>query len=302
MSVNHFISIRDLSKVELTALIESGQRFAEGDLKTRTSYHGKAIAQLFCENSTRTRVSFELAAIQLGLHVVNLDKQMSSMAKGESVVDTALTLEAMGFAALVMRHQEESVISEVAAHCHRMAIISAGAGTTEHPSQMILDAMTILQRKSRFEGLTVAIIGDIYHSRVAHSDIRGLSTLGVKTIRCIAPERGLPQPIAGVYLECFTKVDGHLEDVDVVIVLRVQQERIQAERLCDISTYIEQFQLTPARLATAKPDAIVMHPGPVNRGMEITSDVVDGQQSVILQQVNNGVFARMAIIDHILSK
>lgn len=299
-----FISVDQLNQVQLMELIATAQLFSNGKLKPAPQYAGKAIAQLFCENSTRTRVSFELAAKQLGLHVVNVDTKNSSIAKGETLIDTALTLEAMGFAALVMRHQDAEILRAVHEQTSQMALINAGAGIDEHPSQMLLDNLTILQKKSRLEGLKIAIIGDIYHSRVAASNIKAWKKLGVKEIRCLAPELWLPSTRSsneGTQMIYASQVDGYLNEIDVIMTLRVQQERIESDRICDLPSYIQQFQLTPQRLGTAKPDAIVMHPGPVNRGIEIDSELVDGPQSAILDQVKNGVFARMAILHTILS-
>ncbi|MBS0358814.1 MAG: aspartate carbamoyltransferase catalytic subunit [Proteobacteria bacterium] len=296
--LRHLLKIDGLSRSHLTQILDIADQYiaynqhkysALDSLKNYTSVN------LLFENSTRTRVSFELAAKRLGVEVINFDLSTSSIQKGETMLDTIHTLQAMHCNFFVIRHSENNIVEFIAQNVnHEVAVINAGDGTHAHPSQALLDMLTIRQHKKSFEHLKVAIVGDIRHSRVAHSAITALPILGCKDIRIIGPDFLLPESkITGV--EMFRDMKKGLEDVDVIMMLRIQKERIKNTSLPDIQEYYENYGLTPKKLKLAKPDAIVMHPGPMNRGIEIDSSIADGPQSVILQQVSNGVAVRMAI-------
>lgn len=294
----HFLSIKELSKEAILEILNIAMAFQQGYL--RDTLQRKWVANLFFEPSTRTRCSFEMAAKQLGAQVLSLDINYSSIQKGEIVFDTAKTLEAMGCHFLVVRHVLEGMSQQIAEVLQTASVINAGDGQNEHPTQAILDMLTIQQYKPCFSELCVAIVGDILHSRVARSNILALQTLEVKNIRIIAPLALLPLYLHELKVQVFENLYEGLVGVDVIIVLRVQKERMHHEGLIDMSTFSQSYCVTEKALAVAKPDAIVMHPGPVNRGIEITSAVVDGPQSVILRQVTNGVAARMAIFKFLM--
>jgi aspartate carbamoyltransferase catalytic subunit len=262
---------------------------------------GSTVANLFTEPSTRTRVSFELAAKRLGAQVVNLEVQLSSRVKGESMLDTVYTLEALHVDAFVIRDAEIGVPQLVAAHvAPHVSVLSAGEAHVAHPTQGLLDALTILQKKQRFAGLAVAIVGDIRHSRVARSAWQALRTLGVTDLRILAPPSLMPaaQEFAGCTR--YTDFAAGLEAADVIMMLRIQKERMGEADLPSAAQYFEAWGLNEARLQLARPDAIVMHPQPMNRGIEIDSAVADGPQSVIRDQVRNGVAVRMAVLAEVL--
>jgi aspartate carbamoyltransferase catalytic subunit len=256
---------------------------------------GKRIALLFYEPSTRTRVSFEFAAKLLGTHTSVISSTASSIEKGESLVDTGKTLQALGADCIVVRHPASGAPSVLARNL-RVPIINAGDGMHEHPSQGLLDAYTMLRHKKSLKGLRVAMVGDIQHSRVVRSNVHLLSKFGAQIVLCGPPEL-LPETAAALAPD--VKISRHMEEAvrkaDVIMMLRVQKERLAGLKL-DIARYIAHYQLTPERLKLAKSDAIVMHPGPMVRGMEILSEVADGPQSVIEEQVQNGVYVRMAIL------
>lgn len=272
-----------------------------GELPRRgRELQGWTVANLFAEPSTRTRASFELAALRLGADAINLDVMLSSRVKGESVLDTIYTLQAMQVDVFVIRDAEpglpEYVARHVAAH---VSVISGGEAHLSHPTQGLLDALTILQAKGGFRDLIVTIVGDIRHSRVARSATSVLTTLGVGELRLVAPAELMPEPDefpGAVRCESF---DAGIDRADVVMMLRIQKERITATSQPDPERYHERYGLNAARLRRARPDAIVMHPGPMNRGVEICSDIADGPQSMIRQQVANGVAVRMAVLAHI---
>lgn len=261
----------------------------------RPLLRGKRIALLFYEPSTRTRVSFEFAAKLLGTHTSLISSSASSIEKGESLVDTGKTLQALGADCIVVRHPSSGAPNVLARNLH-VPIINAGDGMHEHPSQGLLDAYTILRHKKSLKGLKVTMVGDIQHSRVVRSNIHLLSKFGAQIVLCGSPEL-LPEVAAT--LAPGVKIVRHMEEAirkaDVVMMLRVQKERLAGLKL-DVDKYIGQYQLTAERLRLAKPDALVMHPGPMIRGMEIQSEVADGPQSVIEEQVQNGVYVRMAIL------
>jgi aspartate carbamoyltransferase catalytic subunit len=258
---------------------------------------GKTVANLFFEPSTRTRTTFDLAAKRLSADVLNINIEASSTKKGESLADTLRNLEAMQCDMFVVRHHvsgaAEYIARQVAPH---ISVINGGDGRHEHPTQALLDAFTIRRCKGHFEQLKVAIVGDVAHSRVARSNIQALRTLGVPDLRVVGPKTLIPPGIESLGVAVHDDLDEGIEGCDVVIMLRLQQERMQSALLPSAHEYFREYGLTAARLARAAPDAIVMHPGPINRGVEIDSPVADGVQSVILQQVTFGIAVRMAVM------
>ncbi|HVF18567.1 MAG TPA: aspartate carbamoyltransferase catalytic subunit [Steroidobacteraceae bacterium] len=298
--LRHFITLEGISKDELTSLLDLAQFYvrAPGDLPARDqSLAGHTVANLFFEPSTRTRVSFELAAQRLGAEVVNLDMQSSSRVKGETVLDTIYTLQAMHADILIMRDAEPELPAYVAKFvAPHICILNAGEAHLSHPTQGLLDALTIRQAKHDFENLRILIAGDIAHSRVARSALQAFTTLGVKELRIAAPDDLMPKADEFANAARFTDIDRAIEGVDVVMALRIQRERFTSAKIPDEAAYHRTFGITADRLRKAKPDAIVMHPGPMNRDVEISSEVADGRQSVIQQQVTNGVAVRMAVL------
>lgn len=298
--LKHFLSIEGLNKALLTEILDTAESFAgmsEHQVKKVPLLRGKTIVNLFFENSTRTRATFELAATRLSADVMNMNIATSSTAKGESLLDTIHNLEAMHVDMFVVRHALSGAAHFIAQHvAPHISVINAGDGQHAHPTQAMLDMYTIRRHKKQFEGLKVAIVGDILHSRVARSQIVALNTLGVKEVRVIAPKTLLPAHVKTMGVIPLHDMDEGLRDVDVVIMLRLQKERMNSAFLPSESEFFRCFGLTEAKLKRAKPDAIVMHPGPINRGVEIASSVADGPQSVILQQVSNGVAVRMAVM------
>ena len=286
--IRHFIGVEGLTKAQLMHIITKANGYLIGDGKISNSNEldGCTVMNLFFENSTRTRTTFEVAAKRLGANVVSLDIAKSSTQKGESLRDTLWNLQAMTADIFVVRHSASGA-----------AIINGGDGWHAHPTQAMLDMLTIYHEAGKpFEDLSVAIIGDIKHSRVARSDISALQTLGVTDIRVIAPRTLLPKGIERYGVQVFNDIDKGVADCDVLIGLRIQNERIGSPLLPSTSEYFKAYGITPERLALAKPHALVMHPGPMNRGVEIASSVADGEQSVILKQVNNGIAVRMAVL------
>lgn len=295
--MNHFLEISQLSRQHIESLLERSFSFKQQH--NYPSYKHHTVANLFYENSTRTRVSFELAANHLSMPVVNLDLQNSSETKGEVIEDTIKTLAAMGIRTFVIRHKEEGLQQNLADKLgNEIHIINAGDGTHAHPSQALLDIMTIYEQKPHLEQLKIAVLGNIRHSRVANSFQCICRALGIGELVLVAPKLWQPQSLH--YGRVTDNLRDGLDDADVIICLRVQQERLLAEDHLDLDTYRNEFALTQKSLAYAKPDAMVMHPGPMNRGVEIDSDVADGAHSFILRQVANGVFARMAVFDALL--
>jgi aspartate carbamoyltransferase catalytic subunit len=287
----HLLAIADLPLTTLETLLTRTARFADHP-DAATLHHGKSVVNLFYENSTRTRTSFEIAAKKLGMGVINIDIATSSVKKGESLADTVRTIDAMDVDAIIIRHETSGAPQQVAEWVN-CAVINAGDGTNEHPTQALLDARTILQRKGKLAGLKVAICGDILHSRVARSNLHFLSKFGVD-LHVIAPSELMPDDKNLPPLTRHTDLATGIRDADVVMMLRLQLERMD---------YQTAYRLDRAKLSGAKPDAIVMHPGPLNRMVEITDDVADDpHQSVILTQVKNGVFARMAVLDLLLTR
>jgi aspartate carbamoyltransferase catalytic subunit len=303
-TLRHLLTLEGLPKAQIENLLARAQAFVRpiGEPPVqKNSLAGITVANLFTEPSTRTRVSFELAAKRLGANVVNLEVQLSSRVKGESMLDTIFTLEACHVDVFVIRDAESGVPGLVAEHVRpHVSVLSAGEASVAHPTQGLLDALTIQQAKGRFEGLKVAIVGDVKHSRVARSAWHVLSALGVAEIRIVAPKALMPD--AGEFSGCerFSSIDTGIAGVDVVMMLRIQKERMATAQIPDADRYFAKFGLSAERLAKAKPDAIVMHPQPMNRGIEIASDVADGRQSVIREQVRNGVAVRMAVLEAVI--
>ena len=298
--LKHFLTITGLSKEILTEILDTADSLievGERNIKKVPLLRGKTVVNLFFEASTRTRSTFELAAKRLSADVLNLDINTSATSKGESLSDTLKNLEAMASDMFVVRHAQSGAAHFIAESVTPgVSIVNAGDGWHAHPTQAMLDMLTIRQNKEKFEGLRVAIIGDILHSRVARSQIRALNTLGVEEVRVIAPNTLLPKNVESLGVTVFNCMDDGLKDIDVIIMLRLQRERMQGALLPSESEYYSLYGLTTERLKIAKPDAIVMHPGPINRGVEIESEVADGGQSVILDQVTNGIAIRMAVM------
>ena len=264
---------------------------------------GRTVLNLFFEPSTRTRTSFELAARRLGADVINFDLGFSSTSKGEELFDTLHTLEAMHLDAIIVRHKLSGTPDELVRHAMSgVSVINAGDGNRAHPTQGLLDALTIRQHRPDFENLNVVICGDIKHSRVARSDIHALRALGVQQIRLCGPAALMPAAEEFPHCRHFDDFDAAIESADAVIMLRLQKERMASTDLPDEAAYFARYGLDQRRLARAGKGCLVMHPGPINRGIEIASDVADGAQSRILEQVGNGVFVRMAVLNEVLAR
>ena len=297
----HMLAIEPLSAEEILFLLDQSKPFQEiqrHPLKKLATLRGKTVALAFFEPSTRTRVSFATAASRLGADQMNLQAESSSLKKGESLLDTVRTLDAMKPDCIVMRHSSSGAPDFVARNLP-LPVINAGDGTHEHPTQALLDALTIRDRRGTLSGLNVTILGDILHSRVARSNIHLLSKFGCRLTLC-GPAMWLPReleclPSSGASIRRVARIEEALEGADVVLTLRVQQERLHEPAL-SMDEYILQFQLTPQRLRHAKPDALVLHPGPMIRGLEIDPAVADGPQSCVLEQVTNGLAVRMALL------
>ena len=302
--LTHLLSIEGLPQRILTQILDTACVFMEvsaRDVKKVPLLRGKSVFNLFFENSTRTRTTFEIAAKRLSADVINLDINKSSASKGETLLDTIDNLVAMHANLFVVRHASSGAPYLIAEHLHRVGrddvhVVNAGDGRHAHPTQGLLDMYTIRHYKKDFTQLRVAIVGDILHSRVARSDIHALTTLGVPEVRAIGPETLLPKHLDKLGVHVFHDMNEGLKDVDVVIMLRLQNERMTGALLPSAGEYFRHYGLTPQKLALAKPDAIVMHPGPMNRGVEIHSAVADGSQAVILPQVTFGIAVRMAVM------
>ncbi len=298
----HLLTLEGLPKEHILHILDTAQQFvavseSDREVKKVPLLRGKNVFNLFFENSTRTRTTFEIAAKRLSADVINLDIQTSSTAKGETLLDTIDNLVAMQADIFVVRHKTTGAAVEVAQHLPpHVHVINAGDGTNQHPTQGLLDMYTMRHYKQDFTKIKVAIIGDIVHSRVAKSNIAALKTLGCPEIRAIGPESLLPKDLNVMGVKIYNNIEEGLKDVDVVMTLRIQKERMEAGQVPEGDEFFKQWGLTPARLKLAKPDAIVMHPGPMNREVEIASDVADGKQAVILKQVTFGIAVRMAVI------
>jgi len=296
----HLLSTEGLSRDMLMHILDTATQFvsvSDRDVKKVPLLRGKSVFNLFFENSTRTRTTFEIAAKRLSADVFNLDIARSSASKGETLLDTVANLSAMAADIFVVRHSESGapylIAQHVAPHVH---VINAGDGRHAHPTQGLLDAYTIRHFKKDFSNLRVAIVGDVLHSRVARSDIHAFTTLGCAEVRVVGPRTLIPSDLSQLGVKVFHNLDEGIRDCDVVIALRLQNERMSGALLPSSQEYFKNFGLTTSRLQAAKPDAIVMHPGPINRGVEIESAVVDGPQSVIFNQVTFGIAVRMAVM------
>ncbi len=304
--LRHFLTTEGLSRETLTDILDTADSFAavgKRAIKKVPLLRGKTVVNLFFEPSTRTLTTFELAAKRLSADVMNINLKRSAAVKGESLLDTLHTLEAMHCDMFVIRHASSGAAHFIARNvAPHISVMNGGDGRHAHPSQALIDVYTIRQHKPDFSKLRVAIVGDIAHSRVARSQIRTLRALGVKEVRIVAPRTLLPPMPEALGAKVFLSLEEGLRDVDVVMMLRLQQERIQGPLLPSLHEYNACYGLTEKKLAVAKADAIVMHPGPLNRGVEIDSEVADGPRSVILQQVSHGIAIRMAVMSMILGR
>lgn len=294
----HLLGLEGLPKKQIEKILTVADDLLDQKFKLQKSkiLRDMSVANLFFEPSTRTRNTFEIAAKRTSAKTINVDLANSATKKNETLMDTMHTLKAMQIDMFVIRHQQNGLPHRVAENLEGVSIINAGDGINAHPTQALLDMLTIRQHKKSFDNLSVAIVGDIRHSRVARSDIQAMKTLGTSDIRLIAPET-LHYKEETPGLERFGSLEQGIEDADVIISLRLQKERMIAADIPDEQTYFEGFGLTSENLKLAKPDAIIMHPGPVNRGIELSSEVADGSQSMILQQVTNGIAVRMAVME-----
>ncbi|MEM7406657.1 MAG: aspartate carbamoyltransferase catalytic subunit [Pseudomonadota bacterium] len=304
--LRHFLDINGLTRELLTGILDTAEGFAglhERAVKKAPLLRGKTIINLFFEPSTRTRTTFELAAMRLSADVLNIDVQVSSTTKGESLLDTLRNLEAMHCDMFVVRHGSSGAAHFIARHvAPGVSVINGGDGRHAHPTQALLDMFTIRRYKGAFENLSVAIVGDISHSRVARSQIAALKLLGAREVRAVGPATLLPGALPQMGVNVYTDLDDGLRDVDVVIMLRLQRERMSGPVLPSSNEYFQVWGLTEERLARAHPEAIVMHPGPLNRGVEISSEVADSKRSVILEQVSFGIAVRMAVMSMVLGR
>lgn len=298
--LRHLITLEGLARDSLTAILDRAETYRR--IPGQPAYEGRelagvTLANLFFEPSTRTRASFDLASRRLGAHVLNLEMGSSSRVKGETMLDTIYTLEAMNTDVFVIRDSEpglpEFLIDHVAPH---VSVISAGEAHLSHPTQGLLDVLTIRSHKRRFAGLKVAIVGDIKHSRVARSTATALATLGTTDVRLVGPQALLPGEDEFRGAQRFTRMEDGVAGADVVMMLRIQKERMAQAASLDDQAYFREYGLTQQRVKLASPSVLVMHPGPMNRGVEIASEVADGPRSVIREQVNNGVAVRMAVL------
>jgi len=298
--LKHLLSIEGLPRAILTQILDTAESFAgvsEREVKKVPLLRGKTVCNIFFENSTRTRTTFEIAAKRLSADVINLNVNTSSQSKGETILDTVNNLVAMHADMFVVRHAQSGAAHFIACHvAPHIHVINAGDGRHSHPTQGLLDVFTIRRHKHEFHNLRVAVVGDVLHSRVARSEIHALTTLGVPEVRVIAPRTLLPTDVERLGVQVYHDMRQGLKDVDVVMMLRLQNERMSGALLPSAQEYFKCYGLTQDKLALAKPDAIVMHPGPMNRGVEIDSAVADGTQSVILPQVTYGIAVRMAVM------
>jgi len=304
--LRHLLTIEGLKRQQIVDILDTAESFisvSDQQVRKVPLLRGKTVVNLFFEASTRTLTTFELAAKRLSADVLKININTSATVKGESLLDMLHNLEAMQCDMFVVRHADSGAAHLIAQHvAPHVSVINAGDGSHAHPTQALLDMFTIRRRKGEFAPLTVAIVGDIKHSRVARSLIHSLTTLGVSELRVVAPKTLIPAAVESLGVHVFHDLDEGLRDADVVIMLRLQKERMQGAMLPSEAEYFSTYGLTEERLAKAKPDAIVMHPGPINRGVEIASSVADGPQSVILEQVSNGIAVRMAVMSMTLGR
>ena len=298
----HLLGIEGLSPLDIAALLDRAEEQVEVSRqveKKKSTLRGRTQINLFFEPSTRTQSSFEIAGKRLGADVMNMSVASSSVKKGETLIDTAMTLNAMRPDIIIVRHYAAGAVSLLAQKVD-CSVVNAGDGAHEHPTQALLDALTIRRNKGRIEGLTVAVCGDILHSRVARSNIILLSAMGAR-VRVVAPSTLLPAGIERFKVETFTDMRRGLKDADIVMMLRLQRERMNGSFVPSVKEYFRFYGLDSEKLAHAKPDALVLHPGPMNRGVEISSEVADGAQSLIREQVEMGVAVRMAVLEALAS-
>jgi aspartate carbamoyltransferase catalytic subunit len=299
----HLLDLDDITREEIELVIDTARTFKEvstREVKKVPALRGKTVALLFFEPSTRTRVSFELAAKRLSADTLSIAANVSSVTKGETVLDTALNIEAMNVDAMIVRHQASGV-PQLLAQGTKTVIINAGDGCRAHPTQALLDVFTMVDKLGKLDGKKVVIVGDILHSRVARSNMSALTAMGAHVTVC-GPGTLLPAGVEKFGVEATTNIDRALDGADVVMALRMQKERQQELYLPSITEYVKEFCITSERLKKAKRKALVMHPGPTNRGVEIAADVADGAQSVILEQVTNGIAVRMAVLYLLLGR
>jgi aspartate carbamoyltransferase catalytic subunit len=303
-NLHHFLTIEGLGRDTLLQILDTAESFIDvgrREIKKVPLLRGKTVVNLFFESSTRTRTTFEIAAKRLSADVINLNPQRLSTSKGETVLDTVNNLEAMHTDLFVVRDSHSGAAFLVAQHVPpHVSIINGGDGRHEHPTQAMLDVFTIRQHRPDFENLRVAIVGDILHSRVARSQIHALNILGAAEIRVIGPNTLLPTEVERLGVHVYNDMKLGLKDVDIIIMLRLQLERMQGTLIASEQEYFNLYGLTQEKLAYANPNALVMHPGPINRGLEIASDVADGPNSVILSQVTNGIAVRMSVMAMLL--
>lgn len=314
--LKHFLSVEGLKRQTLIDILDAAEPFAtpsgvthsekspsEHGVKKVPVLRGKTIVNLFFEASTRTRTTFELAAKRLSADVLNINISTSATSKGESLLDMLHNLESMHCDMFIVRHNQSGAAHFIAQHVSpHISVINAGDGCHAHPSQAMLDMFTIRRHKHEFGHLKVAVVGDILHSRVARSQIHALTTLGVNEVRVVGPKTLIPNNMSVFGAHVYHDLAAALKDVDVIIMLRLQKERMQGALLPSAQEYYNQYGLSEEKLACAKPDAIVMHPGPINRGVEIASSIADGPQSVILEQVTNGIAVRMGVMSMVLGR
>lgn len=302
--LHHFIDLDGLDKSILTQILDTAEGFTgvnDRTIKKVPLLRGKTVANLFFENSTRTRTAFELAATRLSADILNVDLVTSSTTKGESLLDTLRVLEALQCDMFIVRHGDSGAAHFIARHVSpSINIINGGDGQHAHPTQGMLDMFTIRRHKGDFSNLCVVIIGDIRHSRVARSDISALVKLGAGEIRVVGPRTLIPAEVESLGVKIYPSIDKALIGADVIMGLRLQKERMQSATVPSSGEFYRTYGLSPERLALAKPDALIMHPGPTNRGVEIAGSVADGKQSVILEQVTYGIAVRMAIMSIIM--
>ena len=298
--LRHLLTTEGLPRQTILEILNTAESFVsvgEREIKKLPLLRGKTVVNLFFESSTRTRTTFEIAAKRLSADVINLNPAASSTTKGETLLDTVRNLEAMHTDLFVVRHRESGAAHLIAQHVPpHVHIINAGDGRHAHPTQGLLDVFTIRRYKGQLEKLRIAIVGDILHSRVARSQIHALTTLGAAEVRVVSPLTLLPTAVERLGVQVYTDIRAGLDGVDVIIMLRLQRERMNGALIPSEQEYFNLYGLTPKKLSYARPDVIIMHPGPMNRGLEIDSAVADGPHSVILPQVTNGIAVRMAIM------
>ena len=301
--MKHLLGLKTASRDEIQGLIDDAfylkEKVLRADVKSLPLLKGKSVITLFFENSTRTRVSFELASKYLGATAANISASGSSVSKGETLIDTVKTIDAMAADVIIVRHSESGAPQLISKYVDA-SIINAGDGMNEHPTQALLDMMTIVEKKNKIDGLKVAIVGDVKHSRVARSNIYGLKTMGAEVVLA-GPTTLMPSHLEDLGVKAYNDVEKAVEGADVVMGLRIQLERQKKGLFPTVREYTKYFGINERRLKLAKPDAILMHPGPVNRGVELTADIVDGAASAINEQVTNGVCIRMAALNRLVN-